>query len=215
MKGDIGTLLTDKVSNTGSVSLPGHLDIRTTCTSSRIRRNAELGGYTGYAELKAASGYGMFLNLSPTRTDGGWMYFKIDTDDCIQLSGSDNKVNIYKDTTISSTLTINGDLGSSMKFPLGIKSPTIHTEFWTLASFHQGIANSGSWLQFSRDGTSNTWQAGMSSDNSYVIRASGATNRLIVNQNGNTTISINLNVAPNQAQTLIKTRILTILATLD
>ena len=97
-------------------------------TNSRTRCNAEVGGYTGYAELKAASSYDMFLNLSTTRTDGGWMYFKINNDDYIQLSGSDNKVNIYKDTTISSNLTINGDLGSSMKFPLGIKNSTIHTQ---------------------------------------------------------------------------------------
>ena len=65
-KGDIDTLLADKVSNTGNVPLPGHLDLGTTYTSSRLRYNAELGGYTGYAELKAASSYDMFLNQSPT-----------------------------------------------------------------------------------------------------------------------------------------------------
>ena len=89
-KGDIDTLLADKVSNTGDISLPGMLDIGTSeYTNSRIRCNAELGGYTGYAELRAASSYDMFLNLSTTRTDGGWMYFKINNDDYIQLSGSD------------------------------------------------------------------------------------------------------------------------------
>ena len=105
-----------------------------------------------------------------------------------------NKVSTTGDASISSNLTINGNLDSSKKFPLDIKSSTIHTEFWTLASFHQGIGNSGSWLQFSRDGTSNTWQTGMSPDNSYVIRASDATNVLSVNQNGNTTVSGNLDV---------------------
>ena len=103
-KGDIDALLADKVYNTGNVSLPGHLDIGTTYTSSRIRCNAELGGYTGYDELKAASSYDMFLNLSTTRTDGGWMYFKINNDDYIQLPGSDDKVSIYKDTTVSGNL---------------------------------------------------------------------------------------------------------------
>ena len=98
-------LLADKVSNIGDISLPGMLDIGTSpYTNSRIRCNAEVGGYTGYAELKAASSYEMFLNLSTTRTDGGWMYFKINNDDYIQLSGSDNKVNSYKDTTISGNL---------------------------------------------------------------------------------------------------------------
>ena len=83
---------------------------------------------------------------------------------------------------------------SSEKFPLNIKSSTIHTEFWTLASFREEIENSGSWIQFSRAGTSDTWQAGMSSDNSYVIRASDAANDLTVNQNGDTSIIGNLDV---------------------
>ena len=110
------------------------LDIGTSgYTNSRSRCNATVGGCTGYAESKAANSYEMFLNLSTTRADGGWTYFKIKNDDYIQLSGSDNKVDIYKDTSLLSNLTINGDLDSSMKFPLGIKNPTIHTEFWTLA----------------------------------------------------------------------------------
>ena len=88
-KGDTDTSLADKVSATGNLSLPGDLDIGTTYTSSRIRCTAELGGYTGYAELKAESSYDMLLNLSTTRTDGGWMYFKINNDDYVQLSGSD------------------------------------------------------------------------------------------------------------------------------
>ena len=85
-------------------------------------------------------------------------------------------------------------MDSSTKFPLDIQSSTIHIEFWTLASFHQGIENSGSWRQFSRAGASNTWQTGMSSDNSYVTRAPDATNMLIVNQNGDATISGSLEV---------------------
>ena len=83
-KGDIGTLLADKVSNIGDLSLPGMLDIGTSAyTNSRIRCDAEVGGCTGYAELKAASSYDMFVNLPTTRTDGGWMYFKIKNDDYI------------------------------------------------------------------------------------------------------------------------------------
>ena len=96
-------------------------------------------------------------------------------------------------------------MDSSKKFPLNIKNSTIHTYFWTLASFHQEIANSGSWLQFSRDGTSNTWQSGMSSDNSYVIRSSDATNVLTVNQNGNTTVTGNSGVGTSQAQSNVNT----------
>ena len=105
----IGTdnLLANKVSTTGDVSLSGMLDIGTSSyTNSRIRCNAEVGGYTGYAELRAANSYDMFLNLSTTRTDGGWVYFKINNDDYIQLSGSDNKANIYKDTPITGGLDV-------------------------------------------------------------------------------------------------------------
>ena len=105
-KGDIDLLSADKVSNAGNVSLPGHLGIGTTYTSSRIRCNAEVNGYTGYAELKAHSSYDMFLNRSATRTDGGWMYFEIDNDDYIQVPGSDSKVNFYKNTTISGNLDV-------------------------------------------------------------------------------------------------------------
>ena len=70
------TLLADKLTNIGDISLPGMLGIGTSWyTISRIRRNAGIGGYTGYAELRAASSYDVYMNLSTTRTDGGWMYF--------------------------------------------------------------------------------------------------------------------------------------------
>ena len=110
-KGDFDTLLEDKVSNIGDITLPGMLDIATSAyTNSRIRCNAEVGGYTGYAELKAANSYGMFFNPSTTRTDGGWMYFKINNGDCIQLPSSDDKVNIYTDAAISGNLDVGGNM---------------------------------------------------------------------------------------------------------
>ena len=77
-KTETDTLLADKLTNIGDIPLPGMLDIGTSgYTNSRIRCNADIGGYTGYAELRAANSYDMFLNLSTTRTDGGWMCFKI------------------------------------------------------------------------------------------------------------------------------------------
>ena len=82
------------------------MDLGPTYTSSVIRCNAEVNGYTGYAELKALTSYDMYLNLSTTRTDGGWMYFAINGNNYMQLSGSDNKVNIYKDTTINCNLDV-------------------------------------------------------------------------------------------------------------
>ena len=64
----------------------------------RIRCNAEVGGCSGYAELKAASSHDMLPNLSTTRTDGGWMCSKSSNDDYMQLPGSDNKVNFITKT---------------------------------------------------------------------------------------------------------------------
>ena len=108
-KTETGTFLANKLSNTGDIELPGRLDIGTSnYTNSRIRCNAEVYGYTGYAELRAASSYDMYLNLSTTRTDGGWMYFKINNGDYMQLSSSANKVNTYKDTSISGNLNAAG-----------------------------------------------------------------------------------------------------------
>ena len=43
-------------------------------TNNIIRCNADVNGYIGYAELRAASSYDMFLNLSTTRTDGGRVF---------------------------------------------------------------------------------------------------------------------------------------------
>ena len=101
-KTETETLLADKLITTGDIELPGMLDIGTSgYTNSRIRCNAEVIEYTGYAEMRAANSYDMYLNLSTTRTDGGWMHFRIDNDSYMRLSGGDNKVNIYKDTTIS------------------------------------------------------------------------------------------------------------------
>ena len=114
-KTETDTLLADKITNIGDIDLPGMLDIGTSgYTNSRTRYNATVGGYTGYAELKAATSYDMFLNLSTTRTDGGWMYFKINNDDYIQLSGSDNKVNTYKYTSISANLDVGVGAASSL-----------------------------------------------------------------------------------------------------
>ena len=101
------TLLADKLTNIGDISLPGMLDIGTSgYTNSRIICNAYIGGYIGNAELRAANSYDMFLNLSTTKTAGGWMYFKNDNGNYIQLPGSDRKVNIDKDTSISGNLDV-------------------------------------------------------------------------------------------------------------
>ena len=101
-------LLADKLTNIGDIELPGWLDTGTSgYTNSRIRCNATgNGGDSGYAELRAYSSYDMCLNLQTTYPNGGCMYFKINNDDYIQLSGSDNKVNIYKGTVIKGRLYV-------------------------------------------------------------------------------------------------------------
>ena len=54
------TLLAGKLTNIGDIELPGWLDIGTSgYTNSRIRCNADLDGYTGYAELRAATSWDM------------------------------------------------------------------------------------------------------------------------------------------------------------
>ena len=88
------------------MSLPGHLGMGTTCTSSGIRCNAEVGGHTGNAELKASGGWDMLLNRSTTYPNGGWMYFKIHNDDYMQLPASDNNINIQRNTTIYRNLNV-------------------------------------------------------------------------------------------------------------
>ena len=82
------------------------------CTSayrnSRIRCNAEVGGCTGYAALKAASSYDMLVNLSTTRTDGGWMYFKL-----VMTTVYNYQVVITKKIFIKTQLDVGGDAAIS------------------------------------------------------------------------------------------------------
>ena len=64
-KTETDTLLTDKCINIGNIELPGWLDIGTSgYTNSRIRCNAVLNGYTGYAELRAANSYDVHKSIN-------------------------------------------------------------------------------------------------------------------------------------------------------
>ena len=185
------------------MSLPGHLDIGTTYTSSRIRCNAELGGYTGYAELKAANSYDMFLNLSTTRTDGGWMYFKINNDDYMQLSGSDNKVNMYKDTTISGhldaqRLTLNKPSNDS-ETPLKL---TNNNPNWEVMALESTIAGDGCLQSFKTAQSPIVRNTGVWNQNQYGIRH--GVHGLWIYDNGNISISGNLNVGVGASQTSVK-----------
>ena len=85
-----------------------------------------------------------------------------------------SKVNVLLGEIIT-RLRINGNMEASLENPLYVNSSTYHTNHFTLATFHQLMANSGSWIQCSREGITDTWQTGIESDNSYVIRASNST----------------------------------------
>ena len=55
-------------------------------------------------------------------------------------------------------LRVQGIMEASLENPLYVTNPTYHTNHFTLATFHQLMANSGSWFQFSREGITDTWQ---------------------------------------------------------
>ena len=56
----------------------------------------------------------------------GCTYFKINSDDCMQLSGSDNKVNVYNDTTINGMLnSLRLSISNTTSRPLEINN-TMH-----------------------------------------------------------------------------------------
>ena len=169
------------------------LDIGTSgYTNSRIRRNADVHGYTGYAELRAANSYDMCLNLSTTRTDEGWMYFKINNDDYMQLSSSDNNVNIYKDTSISGTLEAQRlSITNTSSRPTEIKN-TMHNGPY-LAAISQNHSNNDLLFALRCLPLNQLWCFGAATSNQYIISHEIST-KLSMQPNGNTTISGNLDV---------------------
>ena len=110
----------------------------------------------------------MFLNLSTTtRTDGGWMYFKINNDDYIQLPGSDNKVDIHKNTTISGNLDVGGIMNTTKMnlrndvwdhFPLAI---TNNGDNWFQGEYMANANNGGCLLRYKASGPATYWRSGV------------------------------------------------------
>ena len=208
-KTETDTLLTGKVSNIGDISLPGMLDICTSgYTNSRIRCNAELNGYTGYAELSAYPSCDMHLNLSTARTDGGWMYFKINNDDYIQLPGSDNKVNVYKGAAISrnvdvgKVLTLKRIPGVSDTTPLVIISDSPGGA--TVATHTSTASNQGCFSFWTTAASTASWMTCVmwGGSNEFVIKT--GSNGLTLKPTGDTSIGGNLDAGTTQAQTSIK-----------
>ena len=150
------------------------LDIGTSgYTDSRIRCNAEVSGCTGYAELRAATSYDMILNQSKTRADGGWMYFKINNDDYMQLPSSDNKVHIYKNTSSGKLEIIN------------------NTQSWEVLSLESTIAGYCCFHNYKTAQSTTAWNTGIWNESEYGIRH--GSNGMWIYDTGNTT-SGNLNV---------------------
>ena len=191
------------------MSLPGHLNIGTTYTNSRIRCNAGVGGYTGYAELMAASNYGMFLNLQTTRTDGGWMYFKMNNDDYAQLSGSDNKVNMYKDTTISGNLDVSKVLTLQRNPAVSDTPPQISIKSisngWFLGQFESTVNNIGCLIEYKTIASSTSWWTGVWGSNTNEFNLWFNYKGLSLKTTGDAVISGNLDIGPSQAQSRIRT----------
>ena len=204
------TLLADTLTNIGDISLPGVLDIGTSgYTNSRIRCNADFGGYTGYAELRAANSYDMFLNLPTAITDGGWMYFKINSDDYIQLSGGGNKVNIYKDTP-SGNLDVSGIMNTTKmnltndvwdNFPLVITNTGTN---WFQGEYIATANEVGCLFRYRTSGSSTYWWSVVWGSNTNDFNIWFNNTGLSIKSDGDVSISGNLDVGQDHAQTSIK-----------
>ena len=205
-KGDIDILSADKVSNIGDISLPGMLDIGTTYTHPRIRCNAVVAGHTGCAETKANGSWGMFLNLQTTYPNGGWMYFKINNDSYMQLSGSDNKVNIYKDTTISGNSDVSKVL-NLQRHPT--ESDTIPLMIINTSSSGAGFVGKfvstvkGCLFEYSTSASSTSWWQGiLGGSNEFVIKTGSS--GLTIKPTGDVSIRGNLDASVSNARTSMK-----------
>ena len=160
------SLLANKVSTTGDASISGNLDVGSGF-SSRIRSHASVNGYTGYSELNTSSPWDLWINLETTYPNGGWMYFKINNDDYMQLSGSDNKVNLYKDTSISEDLDVGGIMDTTKmnlttavwdNFPLVI---TNTGDNWFQGEYIATANNVGCLFRYKTSGSSTYWWSGI------------------------------------------------------
>ena len=190
-KTESDTLLAGILINIGNIELQGWLDIGTSgYTNSQIRCNADVNGYTGYAELRAASSYDVFLDLSATRTDGGWVYLQVNNGDCIQLPGSDNKINIYKDTATSGNLNVGGRiLVDGAHLNVQPKSSTSSEALVFDQSFSSGFGSDSHGINvYGRQG-----------GNSHLKFYNGRSGSVC-----NVLIDGNLDVGASQAQTSIK-----------
>ena len=213
-KPETDTLLADKVTNIYDSGLPGMLDIGTSgYTNSRIRCNAELNGYTGYAGLRAYSSYDMHLDLSTARTDGGWMYFKINNGDYIQVSGCDDKVNMYTDTAISGNSDVCGIMNTTRinlknddqnSFPLAITNTGAN---WFHGEYVATANKVGCLFRYKTSGSSTYWWSGVWGANTNDFNTCFKYKGLSIKSNGSAATSGNLDVGVGAASSLVKAHV--------
>ena len=133
----------------------------------------------------------MFLNPSTTRTDGGWMYFKINHDNYIQLPGSDNKVNIYKDTSISGNLGV-GKVLNLQRHPT--ESDTIPLVITNTSSSGSGFIRKsvstvkGCLFEYLTSASSTSWWQGVLSGSNEFVTKTGS-NGLTIKSNSSAVLS--------------------------
>ena len=84
---------------------------------------------------------------------GDYSYTKSEIDDRLDLEVNTSLGHI------DTKLRIHGNMDASLENPLYVTNSAYHTNHFTLATFHQLMANSGSWIQFSREGIRNRYMA--------------------------------------------------------
>ena len=199
--------LANKVSTSGDAAISGNLDVGSG-TSSRIRSHASASGYTGYSELNTASSWDLWINLETTYPSGGWMYFKINIDSYMRLSGSDNKVNIHKDTSVDGNLDVGKVLtlkrvpGVSDTRPLVIVNDS--PGGGTGVVYQSTASGQGFIIAYVAAQSSVAWGSGVNwgGANEFVIKS--GSNGLTIKPTGDVAISGNLDVNVSNAPSSAK-----------
>ena len=128
----------------------------------------------------------MFLNLSTTRTDGGWMYFKINGDSYMQLSWGDNEVNIYKDAST------NGNLNVSKTLNL-----TSSANGWFVGKYESTNNEVAVSFEYKTSASSTSWWQGVRGANTNEFYIWYNYQRLSLKSNGSAVLSGSLTQDPN------------------
>ena len=123
------------------------------------------------------------------------MHFKINNDDYVQLSGSDIKVNTYKDTTISGNLDVGGIMNTTKmnltnddpnNFPLAITNTGTN---WFQGEYISTANEVGCLFRYETSGSSSYWWSGIWGTNSNDFNAWFNYQGLSLKSNGSAVLS--------------------------